>query len=91
MHTFHYGIEVGAPQGTRVERLAVLVDTGSTFMVVPAGMLHRLGVAPMRNIRLRLVDGDVIEREIGEAQVRVEGEAWRRLLSAFRLYDVFMG
>ncbi|MGC8582830.1 MAG: aspartyl protease family protein [Thermoproteus sp.] len=51
----------------------LLVDTGATYTVLPASLLARLGVAPLRTVRLRLADGRVVERELGEVGIEVEG------------------
>ena len=72
--TFRYTLEVGDPGGHPFERVEVLVDTGATFTVVPAAVLQRLGVAPRERVSFRLADGRVMDRQIGETQVRVEGK-----------------
>ncbi len=74
MSTFHYPLEVGDPSGSRFEEISALVDTGATFTVVPASILERLGVARADMARMRLADDRVIERDIGETRVRLEGK-----------------
>lgn len=51
----------------------LIVDTGATYTVLPADILGRLGVAPIRTARLRLADGGVVEKPIGEVGIEVEG------------------
>jgi len=46
MGTFSATIELGDPLGQRFESLDAVVDTGSTYTVVPASLLVRLGVVP---------------------------------------------
>jgi predicted aspartyl protease len=67
-------LEVGDPSGSRFETVEALVDTGATFTVVPASMLERLGVARQDTVRLRLADDQVIERDLGETRVRLDGK-----------------
>ena len=51
----------------------LVVDTGATYTVLPRTLLERLGVSPMRSVRLRLADGRVVERPLGEVGIEVEG------------------
>lgn len=69
--SFKHAVEIGNPQGSEFERLEALVDTGATFTVVPAGLLHRLGVKPTETRPFELADDRVIEREVGETKVRI--------------------
>jgi len=49
------------------------VDTGATYTVLPSSLLQRLGVAALRRVRLRLTDGRVVERNLGEVGIEIEG------------------
>lgn len=51
----------------------LLVDTGSTYTVIPESLLEKLGVVRVRMSRLRLADGRVIEKPLGEVGVEIEG------------------
>ena len=68
MGTFSVEIEIGDPPGERFEELSALVDTGSTYTVVPRQLLEHLGVLPYRTVPFRLADGRVVEGELGPAQ-----------------------
>ena len=57
----------------RVLEVELLVDTGATYTVLPARVLRELGVKPIRTIRLRLADGRVVEGQLGEIGVDIEG------------------
>jgi clan AA aspartic protease len=61
--------------GARSETIAALADTGATLSVIPAEILQRLGVEPVRTISLVLADGRRTDRQVGEALVAVDGEA----------------
>ena len=73
MGTFSCPIEIFSADGTRSETVEALVDTGSTYTCVPAILLHELGVVPYRRIQSELADGSVVDDEIGEARIRIEG------------------
>ena len=76
MSIFRYPLEIGDPQGEQFEQIDALVDTGATFTVIPSAILNRLGVEPSQRARFRLADNTVIQRAIGETQVRIEGQTF---------------
>ncbi len=51
----------------------LVVDTGATYTVIPSRLLESLGIRPMRIARLRLADGRVVERPLGEVGIEIEG------------------
>jgi predicted aspartyl protease len=53
--------------------LGLIVDTGATYTTLPASMLEKLGVMPIRVIRVRLADNRVVERLVGEIGIEIEG------------------
>lgn len=53
----------------------LLVDTGAFYSVVPRGALEALGVRHRRRQSLRVADGRLIERDIGEAVVHYRGRS----------------
>jgi predicted aspartyl protease len=69
--TFYKSIEVGDPSGQRFETVVALVDTGSTFTVIPASTLRRLGVTQIRSSQFELGDGKVVEWAVGETRVKL--------------------
>jgi clan AA aspartic protease len=73
MGAFRVSFEIGTPQGTRFETVGGLVDTGAAYTWMPGELLRRLGVAPNRTLPFGLADGTVIERDIGETRVRLNG------------------
>jgi len=59
-----------------VERRAdveLLVDTGSTYTVLPHDLLKSLKVSIMRTVKLRLADNRVVERPLGEVGIEIGG------------------
>lgn len=67
MGIFRVPLRIGARGNGAFETVDALVDTVSTHSIIPAALLHRLGVLPEHTIRLRLADGGLIERPIGTA------------------------
>ena len=52
-----------------------LVDSGATYSVVPGSTLAALAIEAQRSQRFLLANGDVLERGVGEAGFRFQGEA----------------
>ena len=75
MGTFHVPIEVGDPEGHRFERIEALVDTGSTYLVVPKNLLDELGCRRIGKRPFGLADDRVVEYEVGVVTLRLNGEA----------------
>ena len=73
MTTFQVSIEIGDLAGQQFETVQAIVDTGSTFTAAPRELLERLGVRPARRHRFRIASGAVIENDVGDARVRLEG------------------
>ena len=73
MGASNHRFEIGSLDGQSHQSVDALVDTGSTYTVVPANLLRGLGIIPKERIEFELGDGRIIEREIGEARVRVDG------------------
>ena len=61
-NTFTHPITLYSPLGDRRETVEAMVDTGSTFTVVPGVILEALGVPPRRAVNLKLANGQVVER-----------------------------
>ncbi len=73
MGTFHQRIELAAGPSGPFESLDALVDSGATYTLVPRAVLTRLGVAPVDVQTFVIADGSRLERELGEAVVRING------------------
>lgn len=73
MGTFSVAVVVGNPAAAARETVEALVDTGATFSVMPASLLHRLGIQPTRTRRLRFANGQVEELQTGMAFFEIEG------------------
>ncbi|MBI4328607.1 MAG: retroviral-like aspartic protease family protein [Chloroflexi bacterium] len=75
MGTFRVGFEIGDLAGSRWEALEALVDTGATYTRVPRGVLARLSVRPSARWEFETADGRVIERDVAQTSVRLNGQA----------------
>ena len=73
MGTFSHPIEVFSADGSRSITVYATVDTGATYTGLPGAVLQELGLAPDRKIPARLPDFSVVEEEIGEVRVRLQG------------------
>ena len=73
MGLFSWPFEIGSLNGDSFEWVEGLVDTGATFSSLPASTLSRLGVEPSELVEFELADGSVIQRQLGDAKIRVEG------------------
>jgi clan AA aspartic protease len=73
MGTFTVQIQVGDPQSQRFVEVEALVDTGATHTVLPRSLLTSLGVRPIERVPFHLADERVVEYEVGEVRVRLDG------------------
>lgn len=71
---FRVAFELGDPTATKWESVDAWVDSGSTFTWVSQQILERLGVIATERMQFDTATGDVIERPVGEAPVRLMGE-----------------
>lgn len=68
-------VVVNPRSGARSEEITALADTGATLSVIPADILHQLGIERVRKVSIALADGRRAERDVGEALIGVDGEA----------------
>jgi clan AA aspartic protease len=75
MGTFRYPVTLLSLDRTQRVTLEMLVDTGATYTWVPEPVLQQLGYQPTFRRRLRLANGQIIERSGCEAVVEIDGNA----------------
>lgn len=73
MTVFNHAFAIANPQGAHFQELEGLVDTGSTFTVIPRQILDALGVRPQRKARFSLGNNQIVEYDVGEARIRLAG------------------
>ena len=102
MGTFYVKIDVGDIDGARFEQMDALANTGAMTTVVPASVLHRLGVAPTKSQVFDHADGYEVDLDMAEAKIKVDGketitwvifgeETASPLLGAYTLSGAFLG
>ena len=76
MGAIYVTIDIGDMRGERFEQVEVMVDTGATFTTVPADLPRRLGVTPQRIMQVRLADGSIVDDEVCDTVIRLEGQTF---------------
>ena len=74
MGIFHRPLTLTGPSGESVA-LDGMIDTGAHFTVVPATVLQRLGVTPLRRIPVQFADGSQADWDLGEVSAKMEGQS----------------
>ncbi len=72
MGTFAVPIQIVGPTGRTVE-VEALVDTGASDTLLPRGILLELGVKVLDRANYELADQRIVEFEVGEVQIRIDG------------------
>jgi len=75
MGTFEWSVRIAGPNSERSVAIEATVDTGAFYSVAPASLLSDIGVERSARRRMRLADGRVVDADIGEARVTVNGES----------------
>ena len=73
MGALRVSIEIGDLQASTFETVETLVDTGTTFTMIPRSILARLGIIPDRRRTFALADGREREFDMAHAAVRLDG------------------
>ena len=73
MGEFYWPVGVRSLDRERLETVDALVDTGASYSLFPRSMLERLGIAALERHGFELADGSVVEYDVGEARLRVNG------------------
>jgi predicted aspartyl protease len=66
-------VEVTLVVDSAEARLEVMVDTCANYSVFPRALLESLGVQPWHKVELQLADGSIIQRDLGEVRVHLDG------------------
>ena len=73
MGVFSVLLEVGNPMVGEVVVVDAMVDTGSSYTVLGEDLLADLGIRPSERRQFQLGDGSMVEYDMGEARLRLEG------------------
>ncbi len=82
MADIHQQVEIGPRDGSRFQPVIALVDTASTYALMPSPMLSMLGIDPYWTGVLERADGRSEERSLAEIRLRV-GDAQRTVVCVF--------
>src|SRR2546422_8209432 len=63
--------KIGKPESAR--DLDLVVDTGATYTTLPVEFLRELGLEPIRKTKLRMANGRIVQRDLGEAVISIQG------------------
>ncbi len=81
MGTFNVDLRIANPDLSSWETVSALVDTGATYSMAPAGLLHRLRIEPHEIVEFELAGGETAEYETGLASFSVMGKiGWARVI-----------
>ncbi|MSQ14420.1 MAG: hypothetical protein EXR50_00950 [Dehalococcoidia bacterium] len=75
MTAFYQTVGLASSRAGPFVEVRALVDTGCTFTWVSGLILRTLGVSPDSTMEFETADGRVIEREVAEAVVLIDGKA----------------
>ena len=73
MGIFFVTIQVADRFRERYANVDALVDTGSSYSSMPESLLDDLGIEREETRQFELADNRVVEYQLGEARVRIEG------------------
>lgn len=72
--TFYADFTLLNPERTRSCPLNGLVDTGSSYSIIPAAIMAELGIEPEQTKRFRLPNGDMQNFPVGSARIELDGQ-----------------
>ena len=74
MGLFNQTFLIGAKDGSRLEEVTTLIDTGSIYTMLPAPLLHRVGVVAEWSSEFELAHGHEVEYDLGEFRCVLSGQ-----------------
>ena len=73
MGIFMWPMRIASLDGERAYDMEAVVDTGTSFSIVPGRLLRDLGIVPTRKGIFYLADDHSVEWDVGEARAIVDG------------------
>jgi len=74
MGTFEIKIGVAGLTSDKVVETEALVDTGATHTLLPSSIIKKLDVQPIDNMPFQIADQRVINYEVGQVRLRIDGK-----------------
>ena len=75
MGTFRQKIGLARVNIKTFEYIDAVVDTGATYTWIAKDILEKLSIVPQFKRKLKLADGKIIERDLAQVQIKINGEA----------------
>lgn len=75
MGTFNVSFHIEGLDGGERREFEGLVDTGSTYSIVPGSSLRDMGIRPTDGDNFELADGRVIWQDIADARILINGRS----------------
>jgi clan AA aspartic protease len=75
MGILYSAITISTLSGEHPREVEAMVDTGSTYTMLPSAMLREIGIAPTRKAEFEFGDGRVVNMDVGEARASINGES----------------
>lgn len=75
MGTFNVSFRIEDLGGGETGEFEGLVDTGSTYSIVPGSRLRDMGIEPTDGDNFELADGRVVWQDIADARILINGRS----------------
>ncbi len=59
---------------SKLIELEMVIDSGATYTWVPQELLSEIGIAPLAKRKLKLANGEIVERNIGFINIAIKEE-----------------
>lgn len=73
MGTFSVLLQVGGLESGQFVEVEALVDTGASHTLLPRDLLTQIGTQAIESVSFEPTDERVVEYEVGEARIRLDG------------------
>ena len=73
MSIFREEVKISNPSNPkRLLRVQMIVDSGATYNWLPAEVLLKLGITPVVKRKLKLANGNIVEKDVGIIDITVK-------------------
>ncbi len=75
MGTFNWTMRLSSLDHGSPRDIEAMVDTGATYTMLPGNLLKELGIEPTDQAVFELADQRMVEMDMGEARVTIDGKS----------------